>query len=65
MSENLREQLLVLPTYFQGHLVLTLAALSLGIGISIPLGIWAAQSERVKRPLLMLVRNTLAILSIG
>ena len=55
MSENLREQLLVLPTYFQGHLVLTLAALSLGIGISIPLGIWAAQSERVKRPLLMLV----------
>ena len=55
MNENLREQLLLLPDYFQGHLTLTLIALSLGIIISIPLGIWAAQSVAVKRPLLTLV----------
>ena len=55
MSDNLREQLLLLPDYFQGHLILTIIALSLGIMISIPLGIWAAQSPRVKRPLLALV----------
>ena len=55
MNENLREQLLLLPDYFQGHLTLTLIALSLGIIISIPLGIWAAQSVTVKRPLLALV----------
>jgi len=55
VNENLREQLLLLPDYFQGHLILTLIALSLGIVISIPLGIWAAQSVTVKRPLLALV----------
>ena len=55
MSENLREQLLLLPAYFQGHLVLTLIAMSLGIAVSIPLGIWAAQSAAVKRPLLTIV----------
>ncbi|MDG2140234.1 MAG: ABC transporter permease/substrate-binding protein [Gammaproteobacteria bacterium] len=55
MSENLREQLLLLPDYFQGHLILTMIALSLGIITSLPLGIWAAQSPRVKRPLLVLV----------
>lgn len=55
MNENLREQLLFLPAYFQGHLILTLIAMSLGIVVSIPLGIWAAQSESVKRPLLTIV----------
>ena len=55
MSDNLREQLLVLPAYFQGHLVLTLIAMGLGILVSIPLGVWASQSETVKRPLLTLV----------
>jgi len=55
MNDNLREQLLLLPAYFQGHLVLTLISLSLGIAISIPLGIWAAQSPSVKRPLLVVV----------
>lgn len=55
MSDNLREQLLLLPAYFQGHLVLTLIAMTLGILVSIPLGIWAAQSARVKRPLLTIV----------
>ena len=55
MSENLREQLVLLPEYFQGHLLLTLAAMSMGIFISVPLGVWAEQSPRVKRPLLVVV----------
>ena len=55
MNENLIEQLSLLPAYFQGHLTLTLIALILGILISIPLGIWAAQSSLVKRPLLTTV----------
>ena len=55
MNDNLREQLLLLPEYFQGHLVLTLVALALGIAVSIPLGIWASQSQVVKRPLLTVV----------
>jgi ABC-type proline/glycine betaine transport system permease subunit len=52
MSENLREQLLLLPAYFQGHLLLTLTAITMGVLISVPLGVWAEQSARVKRPLL-------------
>lgn len=55
MNENLREQLLLLPDYFQGHLILTLIALSMGIVISIPMGVWAAQSAIAKRPLLATV----------
>ena len=55
MTENLSEQLALLPEYFRGHLALTLIALVIGIVISIPLGIWAAQAPRVKRPLLTLV----------
>ena len=55
MNEILIEQLSLLPAYFQGHLTLTFIALILGILISIPLGIWAAQSSLVKRPLLTTV----------
>ncbi|MBM88674.1 MAG: ABC transporter permease [Gammaproteobacteria bacterium] len=55
MGENIRTQLLLLPEYFQGHLVLTLIAISGGIFISIPLGIWATQSTAFKRPLLTVV----------
>lgn len=55
MSENLREQLLLLPEYFQGHLLLTLAAISVGVLVSVPLGVWAEQSARVKQPLLVVV----------
>jgi len=55
MSENLREQLILLPAYFQGHILLTLAAISMGILVSVPLGVWAEQSARVKRPLLAIV----------
>ena len=55
MNQNLREQLLLLPEYFQGHLTLTLIALLLGILLSIPLGVWAAQSFKIKRPLLAII----------
>ena len=55
MNQNLREQLLLLPEYFQGHLTLTLIALLLGILLSIPLGVWAAQSPTIKRPLLAII----------
>ena len=55
MTENLAEQLALLPEYFRGHLALTLISLIIGITISIPLGVWAAQAPRVKRPLLTLV----------
>lgn len=65
MSDNLREQLLLLPEYFQGHLLLTLVALGLGIGISVPLGVWANQSPRVKRPLLLAVSILQTIPSIA
>ncbi|MFK7863174.1 MAG: ABC transporter permease/substrate-binding protein [Pseudohongiellaceae bacterium] len=55
MSTNLQEQLQLLPAYFQGHLALTLAALFLGILVSIPLGVVAAQSKRAKQPLLTVI----------
>src|SRR5210317_181360 len=55
MSENLREQLLLLPDYFQGHLILTLSAMLLGTLVSVPLGILAAQSKTIRGPLLTTV----------
>jgi len=55
MNNNLQEQLLLLPEYFQGHLLLTLSALTAGIVISIPLGICASQSPRIKPPLMLVV----------
>ena len=55
MNPNLREQLSLLPEYFQGHLTLTFISLFLGILLSIPLGIWAAQSPSIKRPLLAII----------
>jgi osmoprotectant transport system permease protein len=55
MNENLIEQLILLPEYFQGHLILTLSAMAVGTVISVPLGIWAAQSSRVRTPLLTTV----------
>ena len=55
ISDNLREQLLLLPAYLEGHLLLTLFALSLGIAVSVPLGILANQQLALKRPLLISV----------
>ena len=38
MTENLAEQLALLPEYFRGHLALTLISLIIGIAISIRSG---------------------------
>ena len=55
MTGNLTEQFALLPGYFRGHLTLTIISLAIGVAISLPLGVWAAQSPRVKRPLLTVV----------
>lgn len=55
IGDNLREQLLLLPEYLEGHLLLTLIALSLGIAVSVPLGILANRQPVLKRPLLISV----------
>ena len=49
MSEALRDQLALLPTYLAAHLQLTLLALLLGTTLSIPLGIWASRRPRAGR----------------
>lgn len=46
MNANLAERFAELPDLLGGHLVLSLSALVIGIMISLPLGIWAARSER-------------------
>ena len=55
MSPVLREQLLLLPEYLQGHLALTFAALGAGIAMSVPLGVVASRSPRIRHPLLATV----------
>ena len=49
MSVEFQEQLAHLPDYLAGHLLLTVAALSVGILVSLPLGVAAARSERISR----------------
>lgn len=46
------EQLALLPGYLTAHLQLTLAALVIGIGASVPMGIVAARTPGIERPLL-------------
>lgn len=55
MSENLREQLVFLPEYLRGHLILTVAAMLLGVAVSVPLGVLATGVPRLKRPVLATV----------
>jgi osmoprotectant transport system permease protein len=52
MSVEFQEQLAQLPDFLAGHLLLTVAALSVGILISLPLGVAAARSERISRVVL-------------
>jgi osmoprotectant transport system permease protein len=47
MSDELWLLFANLPDYFGGHMLLTAAALAIGLAISIPLGVWAS-----RRPLL-------------
>ena len=46
------DQLALLPAYLTGHLQLTLAALLIGIAISVPLGILAVRVKRLEQPVL-------------
>jgi osmoprotectant transport system permease protein len=47
-----REQLALLPGYLAAHLQLSLVALLVGVGVSIPLGIFASGRPRLEAPLL-------------
>jgi len=47
-----QEQLQHLPSYLGGHLRLTLIALAVGTAVSIPLGIFASQHDRLERLIL-------------
>jgi osmoprotectant transport system permease protein len=46
----MREQLALLPSYLGGHLQITLAALIVGVGLSVPLGLLAAWYRWLERP---------------
>jgi osmoprotectant transport system permease protein len=46
----MREQLALLPGYLGGHLQITLAALIVGVGLSVPLGLVAAWYRGLERP---------------
>jgi osmoprotectant transport system permease protein len=52
MSANLGARLAELPDLLAGHLLLTVTALAIGITISIPLGIAASRSRRLRGPAL-------------
>ncbi len=51
---SFHEALALLPDYLGQHVLLTIAALGLGIGVSLPLGIVAARCSRLAAPLLAL-----------
>ena len=44
----MREQLALLPGYLAAHLQLTLLALALGVGLSVPLGVLVSRSRRLE-----------------
>lgn len=48
----MREQLALLPEYLTAHLQLSLVALALGVGISVPLGVWLTRRTRFEGPVL-------------
>ena len=54
MSDALREQLALLPEYLGRHLLLTLTALLIGIGLSFPLAILVTRVRSLRGPVLAL-----------
>ncbi len=48
MRENLQEQLLRLPDYLGNHLLISVIALAVGIGISLPLAIYISKRSRLR-----------------
>ena len=54
MSPGLAEQLALLPDYLGRHLLLTVGALAVGIGLSLPLAIAVTRVRPLQGPVLML-----------
>lgn len=52
MNAQLTAALAVLPNYLSQHVLLSLAAMALGAGVSLPLAIWAARRPGLRWPLL-------------
>ncbi len=52
MNPNLSARFAELPDLLSGHLLLTVSALAIGIAVSIPLGIVASRSPRLRGPVL-------------
>jgi osmoprotectant transport system permease protein len=52
MNDNIAARFAELPDLLAGHLLLTVSALAIGIAISIPLGVAASRSPRLRGPVL-------------
>lgn len=52
MNQKLEQQLSLLPDFLSHHILLSVTALGLGIGISLPLAVVASRSKRLQGPLL-------------
>ena len=48
MSENFQQQLDMLPDYFGQHVKITVVALAIGIGISLPLAVWLTRRKAAR-----------------
>jgi osmoprotectant transport system permease protein len=52
MMDQLADRIAELPRLLAGHMLLSVTALAVGIGISIPLGLAATRHPRLRGPLL-------------
>ncbi len=52
MSEALSQQLALLPEYLSRHLLLTVTALIIGIGVSFPLALLITRAKGLRAPIL-------------
>ena len=50
----MQEQLALLPLLLTAHLQLVLVALAVGLGISLPLGVWVVRRPRLEAAVLIL-----------
>jgi len=65
MSDALRDQLSLLPTYVSAHLVLTLTAIACGLAITIPCAILVLRVPMLKGPTLAVASATQTIPSLA
>ncbi|MFO1137359.1 MAG: ABC transporter permease, partial [Rhodoblastus sp.] len=52
MNAQLAAAFAVLPNYLSQHVLLSLSAMALGAGVSLPLALWAARRPGLRWPLL-------------